>query len=72
MFAEAAAQGYTNAQCNLALLYENGTGVAQDFNAAAALFAKAAASGDTEAAAHRDFCLARAAAAAAAAATASR
>ena len=41
----------------------NGTGVAQDFKAAAAWYAKAAAQGELGAPARRDACLVRAAAA---------
>ena len=63
--AKAAAQGYAEAQCNLGVLYNNGSGVAQDFKAAAAWYAKAAASGSANAPARRDVCLARVAAAAA-------
>ena len=61
----AAAQGYAEAQYNLGNLYEHGKGVAQECKAAAAWFAKAAASGDADAPARRAVCLARAAAAAA-------
>ena len=59
----AAAQGFAEAQFNLGNLYENGNGVAQDLKAAAAWYAKAAASGHLNAPARRDACLARAAAA---------
>jgi hypothetical protein len=52
------------AQLSLGNLYAKGQGVAQDFNAAAAWFAKAAARGEADAPARRDDCLARAAAAA--------
>ena len=61
-YAKAAAQGQADAQYNLGLCYENGSGVAQDFKAAALWYAMADASGDLEACARRDACLARVAA----------
>ena len=51
------------AEYNLGRFYERGVGVAQDCKTAAAWFAKAAAQGDTVAAARLDACLARVSAA---------
>ncbi len=48
-YAKAAAQGLVAAQYNLGVLYENGSGVAQDFKTAAAWFAQAAAQGQADA-----------------------
>jgi TPR repeat protein len=59
-YAKAAAQGHAKSQFNLGLCYEDGTGVAQDFRTAAAWYSKAAAKRVLEAAARRDYCLARA------------
>jgi TPR repeat protein len=58
-----AAKGNKDAQRNLGVLYETGSGVEQDLKAAAAWFAKVAASGQPDTPARRDACLARIAAA---------
>ena len=47
LFRSLAAQGYTVAQYNLALMYDNGQGVAQDYKEAVRLYGLAAAQGYT-------------------------
>ncbi len=53
-YEKAAAQGYANAQSNLAVLYDDGDGVPQDFVQAHKWYNLAAANGEKKAARLRD------------------